>query len=61
MKQFAPFTHSVRNGALLRRQVVLSRAPEEVLERVEAFFAQDVSSGGTNERNAGTTICNGAP
>ena len=47
MKQFAvSFTHSVRNGALLRRQVVLSRAPEEVLERVEAFFAESVSSGG---------------
>jgi tRNA-dihydrouridine synthase len=47
MKQFAcSFTHSVRNGAVLRRQVVLSRAPEEVLERVEAFFAESVSSGG---------------
>jgi nifR3 family TIM-barrel protein len=47
MKQFAvSFTHGVRNGAVLRRQVVLSRAPEEVLERVEAFFAQSVSSGG---------------
>ena len=48
MKQFAcSFTHSVRNGAVLRRQVVLSRAPEEVLERVETFFAENVSSGGT--------------
>jgi nifR3 family TIM-barrel protein len=47
MKQFAvSFTHSMRNGAVLRRQVVLSRAPEEVLERVEAFFAERVSSGG---------------
>ena len=47
MKQFAcSFTHSVRNGAVLRRQVVLSRAPEEVLERVEAFFAESVFSGG---------------
>jgi nifR3 family TIM-barrel protein len=47
MKQFAvSFTHSVPNGAVLRRQVVLSRAPEEVLERVEAFFAESVSSGG---------------
>jgi tRNA-dihydrouridine synthase B len=46
MKQFAcSFTHSVRNGAVLRRQVVLSRVPQEVLERVEAFFAQSVSSG----------------
>jgi tRNA-dihydrouridine synthase B len=47
MKQFAcSFTHSVRNGAVLRRQVVLSRAPQEVLERVEMFFAESVSSGG---------------
>lgn len=47
MKQFAvSFTHSVRNGAVLRRQVVLSRAPAEVLERVEAFFTESVSSGG---------------
>jgi tRNA-dihydrouridine synthase B len=47
MKQFAvSFTHSVRNGAVLRRQVVLSRAPQEVLERVESFFAESVSSGG---------------
>ena len=47
MKQFAcAFTHSVRNGAVLRRQVVLSREPQEVLERVEMFFAESVSSGG---------------
>jgi nifR3 family TIM-barrel protein len=47
MKQFAcSFTHSVRNGAVLRRQVVLSRTPQEVLERVEAFFAESVSSAG---------------
>jgi tRNA-dihydrouridine synthase B len=47
MKQFAvSFTHSVRNGATLRRQVVLSRAPAEVLERVETFFAESVASGG---------------
>jgi tRNA-dihydrouridine synthase B len=47
MKQFAcSFTHSVRNGAVLRRQVVLSREPKEVLDRVEMFFAEGVSSGG---------------
>ncbi len=40
MKQFACwFTHGVRNGAELRRQVHHSRVPEEVLERVDAFFA----------------------
>jgi nifR3 family TIM-barrel protein len=47
MKQFAvSFTHSVRNGAALRREVVLSRAPAEVLDRVETFFAESVASGG---------------
>jgi nifR3 family TIM-barrel protein len=47
MKQFAvSFTHNVRNGAVLRRAVVHSRTPAEVLERVEAFFAENVSSGG---------------
>jgi tRNA-dihydrouridine synthase B len=47
MKQFAvSFTHNVRNGAVLRREVVHSRTPAEVLDRVEAFFAENVSSGG---------------
>jgi tRNA-dihydrouridine synthase B len=46
MKQFAvSFTHSVRNGAVLRKQVVHSQTPAEVIERVEAFFAESVSSG----------------
>lgn len=40
MKQFACwFTHGVRNGHELRRQVHTARAPEEVLERVDQFFA----------------------
>jgi tRNA-dihydrouridine synthase B len=40
MKQFACwFTHGVRNGAALRRQVHSSRTPAEVLDRVDAFFA----------------------
>jgi tRNA-dihydrouridine synthase len=40
MKQFACwFTHGVRNGAELRRQVHHSRTPTEILERVESFFA----------------------
>jgi len=39
MKQFACwFTHSVRNGSELRRQVHSARTPAEVLERVDAFF-----------------------
>jgi nifR3 family TIM-barrel protein len=47
MKQFAVyFTHTVRNGAVLRREVVHSHAPEEVIERVEAFFAESVSAEG---------------
>ncbi len=40
MKQFAGwFTHGVRNGAELRRSVQSARTVEEVLERVDAFFA----------------------
>jgi tRNA-dihydrouridine synthase B len=40
MKQFASsFTHGVRNGAALRRQVHTARTPAEVLDRVEEFFA----------------------
>jgi tRNA-dihydrouridine synthase B len=40
MKQFACwFTHGVRNGAELRRQVHHSRTSEEIFERVDAFFA----------------------
>ena len=46
MKQFACwFTHGVRNGAELRRQVHHSRVPEEVLERVDAFFAPTAARG----------------
>ena len=40
MKQFASwFTHGVRNGTELRRQVQSARATSEVLDRVDAFFA----------------------
>ena len=40
MKQFASwFTHGVRNGAELRRQVQSARETREVMERVDAFFA----------------------
>jgi len=47
MKQFASlFTHGVRNGAVLRRQVHSSHSPQEVLERVDAFFASTVAAGG---------------
>ncbi len=47
MKQFACwFTHGVRNGSELRRQVHSARAPAEVLERVDAFFANAVAAGG---------------
>jgi nifR3 family TIM-barrel protein len=40
MKQFASwFTHGVRNGSELRRQIQSAAAPQQVLERVDAFFA----------------------
>src|SRR6202041_3211805 len=39
MKQFASsFTHGVRNGGELRRQVHSSHSPQEVIERVNTFF-----------------------
>ncbi len=41
MKQFACwFTHGVRNGGELRRQVHMSRTPAEVLARVDDFFSR---------------------
>jgi nifR3 family TIM-barrel protein len=44
MKQFASwFTHGVRNGAELRRQVQSAREAAEVLARVDTFFAAFVS------------------
>jgi tRNA-dihydrouridine synthase B len=49
MKQFACwFTHGVRNGAELRRQVHTARTPGEVLARVDAFFASSVTSPAPN-------------
>lgn len=40
MKQFASwFTHGVRNGTELRRQVQSARETGEVMGRVDAFFA----------------------
>jgi nifR3 family TIM-barrel protein len=43
MKQFASwFTHGVRNGTELRRQVQSARTPHEVLERVNTFFSTSV-------------------
>jgi len=43
MKQFASwFTHGVRNGSELRRQVQSAASPHEVLERVNEFFSATV-------------------
>ncbi len=40
MKQFgSSFTHSVRNGSELRRQIHLAHTANEVIDRVEEFFA----------------------
>lgn len=45
MKQFACwFTHGVRNGSDLRRQVHSARTPAEVLDRVDSFFAASVAA-----------------
>jgi tRNA-dihydrouridine synthase B len=48
MKQFACwFTHGVRNGAELRRQVTTAQCPEEILERVDSFFAGEFATSET--------------
>ena len=48
MKQFACwFTHSVRNGAELRRQVTRAQSAPEILERVDAFFGIELASSGS--------------
>jgi hypothetical protein len=40
MKQFTSyFTHGVRNGSELRRNVHTSRTTAEILDRVDTFFA----------------------
>ncbi len=45
MKQFACwFTHGVRNGAVLRREVHSARSTEEVLAGVEAFFTRSAAA-----------------
>jgi len=47
MKQFASwFTHGVRNGTELRRQVQSARTTQEVLERVDVFFASLIPNPG---------------
>ena len=46
MKQFACwFTHGVRNGSELRDHVHHARTTAEILERVDAFFADTVAAG----------------
>jgi nifR3 family TIM-barrel protein len=50
MKQFASwFTHGVRNGTELRRQVQSARETAEVLARVDAFFASHTAKPGRPE------------
>jgi tRNA-dihydrouridine synthase B len=44
MKQFTSyFTHGVRNGSELRRNVHTARTTAEILDRVDTFFAQTVT------------------
>jgi tRNA-dihydrouridine synthase B len=46
MKQFATlFTHGVRNGGILRQEVHHASTASEILDRVDAFFAQPAPSG----------------
>ena len=47
MKQFACwFTHGVRNGSELRRNVHRSRTTGEILDRVDTFFSESVTAEG---------------
>src|SRR5712692_4522905 len=47
MKQFASFfTHGVRNGSDLRRDIHTARTDVEILARVDSFFADCVPAGG---------------
>ncbi len=47
MKQFACwFTHGIRNGAELRRQVTTAQSAAEIVERVDAFFAVEFAAAG---------------
>jgi tRNA-dihydrouridine synthase B len=47
MKQFACwFTHGIRNGAELRRQVTRAESAAEILERVDSFFAVELAASG---------------
>jgi tRNA-dihydrouridine synthase B len=47
MKQFASyFTHGVRNGSALRRDIHTARTAVEILDRVDSFFAYCVPAGG---------------
>ena len=44
MKQFATyFSHGVRNGARLRREIHLSQTASEILERLDRFFQSELS------------------
>src|ERR1700722_8590031 len=46
MKQFACyFTHGVPNGSVLRGNVHTSRTSAEILDRVDSFFANAVTTG----------------
>jgi nifR3 family TIM-barrel protein len=52
MKQFASrFTHGVRNGTVLRRDVQSARDVREVLDRVDAFFASNRNPGEASEES----------
>jgi tRNA-dihydrouridine synthase len=49
MKQFACyFTHGVRNGSELRRDIHTARTTLEILDRVDLFFANTVPAGGVS-------------
>ncbi len=55
MKQFASwFTHGVPGGAALRRSIFEAKRGHEVLDRVDAFFAERTRESGSQEPSATT-------
>src|SRR5205823_7331550 len=57
MKQFASwFTHGVPGGAGLRKAIYDSKAPPEILTRVEAFFEARLANGSAGVESAAQLV-----
>lgn len=62
MKQFAAwFTHGVRNGSELRRQVQSAQSPVEVLDRVDTFFSSPLPTVTEQQHEPQSLSANASP